>query len=330
MVRKSSPSDKAQPSPAAVPLPGTPVEGVEQFQLPIEPLAPPPRPYWRRELFQPRVLFRLAGWLFVGLAMYRAMDLTPDLSHRQEYLVGPEHVRVTPLPRWIPNDLIVEAFHAIEAEPRLSLLDTNVNARLAEVFRSHPWVADVRTIRKSFPTQIDIELDYRRPVAMVRVPQGLYPVDYHGVLLPPTDFDPAVASEYPMVLGVLTPPRGGPGQEWGEPLVLQGAALATELAPHWKHLKLEAIVCPRTMADPFVLQSVGTRILWGRAPGIEDLAEPTTKQKIGRLLKYANDFGGFDQPRGPYEIDIRHFKSISRRPLLQADIQSRRTTLGLQ
>jgi len=32
------------------------------------------------------------------------------------------------------------------------------------------------------------------------------------------------------------------------------------------------------------------------------------------MLKYVTDFGGFDRPHGPYEIDIRHWQEISRKP----------------
>ena len=60
----------------------------------------------------------------------------------------------------------------------------------------------------------------------------------------------------------------------------------------------------------------GSRILWGRAPGTNHPGELTVEQKIGRLKKYQSDFGGFDQPHGPYEIDIRHWREISRRPFV--------------
>jgi hypothetical protein len=41
----------------------------------------------------------------------------------------------------------------------------------------------------------------------------------------------------------------------------------------------------------------------------------STRQKIGRLEEYVTRFGGFNGPQGPYEIDIRHWRDISRTPL---------------
>ena len=57
------------------------------------------------------------------------------------------------------------------------------------------------------------------------------------------------------------------------------------------------------------------KVVWGRAPGSGHPGELTAVQKIGRLRKYLDEFGGYAQPRGPYEIDIRHWQEITRRPL---------------
>ena len=69
----------------------------------------------------------------------------------------------------------------------------------------------------------------------------------------------------------------------------------------------------------------GSRIIWGHAPatshpetGKPEAGHPgelSTKQKIGRLDEYVTKFGGFDSPQGPYQIDIRHWRDISRTPL---------------
>jgi hypothetical protein len=34
-------------------------------------------------------------------------------------------------------------------------------------------------------------------------------------------------------------------------------------------------------------------------------------QKLGRLDQYLRQYGSFEQPRGPYRIDIRNFDAIS-------------------
>ncbi len=99
--------------------------------------------------------------------------------------------------------------------------------------------------------------------------------------------------------------------------------LAAELGPLWKKLGLVAIVCPTSSDENarfdegvFVLLAKGgSRILWGHAPGNDHPGELSTKQKLGRLEDYVKRFGGFDRPQGPYQIDIRHWRDISRTPL---------------
>ena len=59
----------------------------------------------------------------------------------------------------------------------------------------------------------------------------------------------------------------------------------------------------------------GSKIVWGRPPGNDHPGELEATQKIRRLEKYLADFGDYGKPSGPYEIDIRHWQEISRRPL---------------
>ena len=92
----------------------------------------------------------------------------------------------------------------------LNLLDPQVTVRVAQAFATHSWVKTVRRVRKHHPARIQVDLEYRRPAAMVEVDlageKGLLPVDETGVLLPPSDFSPDQAKEYPRIgIGHTTP-----------------------------------------------------------------------------------------------------------------------------
>jgi hypothetical protein len=158
---------------------------------------------------------------------------------------------------------------------------------------------------------------------MVEVKQGQYPIDSHGVLLPPQDFSVSDTRTYPLITGVGSTPQGPAGAGWGDRVVEDAASLAAELGPTWKKLGLAAIVCPMSSDDHtkfdegvFVLSSKGgSRIVWGHPPGTDHPGELSTKQKLGRLEDYVKRFGSFDNPHGPYLIDIRHWRDISRTPL---------------
>ena len=83
-----------------------------------------------------------------------------------------------------------EAVHNGSTGAPLSILDDGLVERIHSVFSLHPWVAKVQRVTKSHPAHVEVEIVYRRPVAMVEVPGGWYPVDVEGVLLPINDFSP--------------------------------------------------------------------------------------------------------------------------------------------
>ncbi|HKD36320.1 MAG TPA: hypothetical protein VKB78_05950, partial [Pirellulales bacterium] len=165
------------------------------------------------------------------------------------------------------------------------------------------------------------EIIYRRPVVMVEVPGGWYPVDAEGVLLPIDDFSPADARSYPLLSGVESSPIGGKGVKWGDAVVLGGAKLAECLAPLWSELGLGRIrwVKPAAGSDPSapamfeLFTAAGNVILWGAAPGSETAGEPTAQQKIVRLKAYIASHGSLDEPQGgPRDLDLRRSDPAAR------------------
>lgn len=292
-------------------------------------------------VFRPRWLLLTAVVVSSLVVGPRLVRFLPDLSGRDEYRLQTENIQITRPPRWVPGDLVEQvaerAGFGAETSPlgsagNPSLLDEGLAKRIAQAFRLHPWVAEVQRVQIQFPARVDVELKYRRPVAMVEVKQGLFPVDADGVLLPPADFSVAQARRYPLIRNVRSTPQGPAGTNWGDVVVNAGARLAAVLTPHWKKFHLAAVRVPdrtraNTTIDDLVLELLterGSRIIWGRVPGSKHPGELSTERKIGRLEKYLTDFGGFDRPHGPYEIDIRHWQEISRRPLTAARSRSRR------
>jgi hypothetical protein len=278
---------------------------------------------FRRTLFQPGTLVLMAMFVTAAWFAPRLVQTVPDLHLKPEYQLATTKIRITQAPHWVPSDLVAQVVKKADLPEELSLLNDGVVEDIAHAFGEHPWVAEVISVRKSLPAAIDVQLSYRRPVAMVQVKQGMYPVDAEGILLPPKDFSVADAKEYPVILDVRSTPQGPAGKSWGDITVTGAARLADMLAPHWKKFELTGIVVPKvtkarsTIDDGvYVLNTaVGSRITWGRAPGSQHPGELSVEQKIGRLEKYVKDYGGFEKPHGPYEIDIRNWKSISRRSL---------------
>jgi len=307
----------------------------------------------RRALYRPKLLLCAAAAVVAAAVAPRFSAALPDPGEREEYRFETSQIEITPPPRDVPPEIVEQVLQRARVPKTVSLLDDDLTEKLAKAFASHPWVAEVVSVRKSFPPRVQVELKYRQPVAMVETAGGLYPIDAKAVLLPPEDFSMADTRRYPLLRGIETQPRGPAGVRWGDVVVELGAKLAVALGPHWKELQLAAVLVPGSGAEgggrkaeggdrrsevggrrsdsathysplnpdslKFVLKTVGgSRILWGRAPGSQYPGELSAEKKIGRLKKYLSDFGGFDQPHGPYEIDIRHWQEITRRPLSAA------------
>ncbi|MCA9059776.1 MAG: hypothetical protein KDA96_25620 [Planctomycetaceae bacterium] len=255
----------------------------------------------------------------------------PSLTERPEYQLGPEQVTITSPPRWIPPDLIQQAFQRAGFRSQESLLDETLSERVALAFYTHPWIEDVRSVRKSYPPRLHVEVVYRVPVAMVSGVDGYYPVDRHGVLLPPGDFSVADIARYPHIDRVSSVPLGNVGEPWGDPAVIGAAELAAVLQqsagekdgqpqPVWRALGIESVLAPRSVAmdeDAEHLEyrlrtTGGTQIVWGRTPSTQHPGELSVEQKLARLTDYLAGYGAFDDAHGPYEIDIRPWHGIGR------------------
>jgi hypothetical protein len=277
----------------------------------------------RRQLYRPMTLITAAGVIAIAFGWPALRPLLPKLDERSEYQLRATQIHITQPPHWVPHNLVEQVAAHADLPEQLSLLDESLARDLAMAFALHPWVEEVVSVKKSFPASVDVKLNYRRPVAMVQVKQGLYPIDVLGTLLPPQDFSTSDAKAYPQIAHVLSTPQGPAGSNWGDPVVVEAARLAAELAPYWKKLQLAEIRCPRTPqksdeldAGVYTLTTVGgSEIVWGHAPGTDHPGELTTSQKIERLETYAAKFGGVDQPQQRFRIDIRHWRDIRRKPI---------------
>lgn len=281
----------------------------------------------------PRMLGRLA--LVVGFLVLVPWGISqlPNLTQCSEYQLDRDDIVLVPPPvEHVPADLLQRVLSKQKLPDRFALLDDELVGELAAAFEKHPWIAKVIQVRKSYPPRVLVEVEYRRPVAFIEVERGFYPVDANAVVLPPADFTPDDSKRFPIVRNVTTTPQGPSGNAWGDPLVLAAARLAESLFDRWKPLGLSSIVAPpRPDAGvspgdlTFELTTKGgSKIVWGRPPGTNHPGELTVEQKIGRLERYLEQFGSFDGPHGPYEIDIRHWQEISRRPLTPAKTNAAR------
>ncbi len=283
-------------------------------------------------LLRPKVMLGMVMLIGLSTLLPIISQLLPELKQREEYRVAALDIQITEPPRWVPIDLVAEVIDRSELPEELSLLDSEITSQVGAAFGEHPWVRSVRHVEKKAArdektdediSTLTIDLEYRRPVAMVRMPHGLYAVDSDGFLLPSEDFAVGDTKRFPLIINIQRPPVGQAGEFWGDVAVLGAARIAEAITPYWRAFDLTAIRirnAEKRVEHPSdvifeLMTKEGSFIVWGRAPGTRHPGELSVAQKIGRLQRYLEDFGAFDKPNGPYEIDIRHWQEIARRPI---------------
>jgi len=202
-------------------------------------------------------------------------------------LLEPARIELVGVAPWVRADVRAEALRAASLDRGLPLTDPELANRLARAFDTHPWVKRVVSVRLAHPAAAVVEIACREPAAMVAVKGGLLAVDAESVVLPSNDFTAEAAAEYPRLTGVESSPQGPEGARWGDPVVEEGAAVASVIGPDWKSLGL--VECrPGVQAGTRRWELIGPEsqtINFGSAPGHERDGEPSAALKAAALRK---------------------------------------------
>ncbi len=257
-------------------------------------------------------------WLTIVLLMGGALaaggyalwqTVRPHVLHAPHYQITLDHVEITPPPKWIRADIKAEVIRDVEVDEALSVLEDDLVERVHRGFAAHPWVAEVRHVAKLPPARLEVELVYRKPVCMVQVAGGLFPIDVEGVLLPTADFSPHEAARFPRFSNASLPTEPPAGAVWRDIRVLGAAQLAAALSEVWDEMGLQYLeLMPEASSAGNDFQAVtrsGTRVLWGPAPGRDEASLAATKSKLEKLKQYYAERGSLDGPHGSQDIDLR-------------------------
>ena len=268
----------------------------------------------------------LVAAVVLSVALWRTYGPKLIAPQSQNYEVSLERIQLNAPPTWIKADIPGEVFHdAGWHEQPLSILEEDVAVRVAQAFEQHTWISKVTRVEKRSPATLEIDLEYRRPVAMVEVDYdgqgGLLPVDTVGVLLPPHDFTAEEAITYPRITVDYSGPRGSIGTPWGDDRVIGGAKIASLLVDHWDALGVYRIVAVSS-SQPTTIRPItyqlqtrnGKAIEWGHAPANESAGETPGKEKVVKLLRYVQQHGKLSDDADSPPLDLRGNHEISSRP----------------
>jgi hypothetical protein len=278
------------------------------------------RRHGRRELLPLAVLACGVAIFFLSIRLLG--NFTRDsLRASDRYTIAFSSIECSPSPAERRAELLTEVQYLGKVPDRISVLDETLPARLTAAFSRHPWVQKVERVTVLPPRRVQVQLVFRTPVLRIepgppKTPplagalknESAWLVDDRAVVLPPKDFDAALP-----VLLVQTGPTAPAGRAWRDPSIQLAARTAGYLRSQVSTLAITKI---EVLGEELILSnSAGTRILWGHAPGFEQVGESLAAEKVANLLKYCSDHADLDHPAGRYEHDVRSANRPIHRPI---------------
>lgn len=233
--------------------------------------------------------------------LYGLAVLHDDVRVSPSYVISADTLRLVKGPAWMTPGILAELdVQRLDPEfpNRFSLLDDEVNARIAAAYERSPWVERVERIVKHAPRvesktpPLEVFLKFRRPIAFVQSGGGYVLVDDKGVRLPGHYTEPRLAATRFIVITGMRSEPPAPAQEWSEPGLLAAVKVAAAVEAKREAFRLATVdvsnfggrVDPRD-TEIALYTTNETRIKWGKAPTLEAerLQEKTPEEKVAYL-----------------------------------------------
>ena len=236
--------------------------------------------------------------LFAGL-----WGLETYFRRMERYQVYAETLTLERLPAWVTPGIRGELSELTGIPSVFSIRERGICRKIAASYESIPWVENVISVKKIYPSRIVAELNLRRPIVGVRAGRLHYLTDARGYRLsralktwPPDGFD------LPLVVTrtvEFVPERG---EQWSAFGVLSGVAVQTYLmrAPLQTRIKIIDLTNLGGRTDPRQSEVVlwterDTRIDWGRSPLRTDSpGELAPLHKIAKMIDFERRSGPLD------------------------------------
>jgi hypothetical protein len=270
---------------------------------------------------------------YLGWYHYGARKLDQAL-----YSLQLPQIQVTAQPPWIKTSVLEDVFQS-KGLDRINLLDPSASATIAGAFETHPWIEKTVRVRKKQGGSVDVDVIYRKPLAMVKVyyyqtdangqrsskrKEGFFPVDAKGVILPESDFkqNQAMLLDYLMIdIDQLEHPNAQPGMPFNDIRVMEALKLIAylesksdpkQLGLQWVHVRADS---RPTSVNPWLFELWTTDkhlIIWGHAPGEESGSEASAENKLIESTKWLDEQRANSATRGTLTLfqDTESQKSL--------------------
>lgn len=235
----------------------------------------------------PLVVLGYLGWFYYG---------AEHLDHAL-YSLAKENLSVTEQPSWIESDIVDEVYSRFRLD-QISLLDPGANAAIAQAFETHGWVKKATRVTKSAGGTVNVDLVYRRPMAMVYTDdgteKGFWAIDNEGVILPTKDFNQNQVYDYFQIFAPEARQKKE-GMSFGDARIEEALKLCAYLSADREALGLQEIWIdqeptrsngPSSWIMTILSKSKQQVMIWGHAPGVEAHGESTADEKKNRMAAW--------------------------------------------
>lgn len=227
-------------------------------------------------------------------------------------------------PVWMSEFLAASISEGVRPAGAHSSFDHQMLVDRVAMLKTNPWIKNVRQVRRTYGRRpgdsLEIDCDYRAPIALVRWGKDYWLVDGEGVKLPER-FD---AADVPKIVvgrdgrtnirvieGVLRPPPQA-GRSWGGDDLTAGLEMVKRLygLPFGDEIVKVSVANYGGRVDLREAQLVlgtkhATEIRWGRPIGAkDDFIEVSAERKLDYIRQVYEEFGRCDARQR--WIDVRY------------------------
>lgn len=285
---------------------------------PRKPLSPEQRRFRRQLSLNLFVLLFLAVGGAIGFSY-----LKHYVEHKLTFPVDAPRVVLKNRPVWMSDFLAEQIIAVVQPPMARSAFDQQMLVNAYEMLKSNPWIKEVKQVRRAFGKKpgdtIEIDCEYRAPIALVRYGDVYALVDAEGVKLP----ELFTASQLPNIMfgqnglmnirvieGVVRPPPD-PGRKWVSEDLSAGLELVQLLSgkPYAEQAQIVRVDNYHGRVDPkeawLVLQTrERTEVRWGRPPSASDaFAEVSWTEKLKNLERIVEKYHRIDASHSA--VDLR-------------------------
>lgn len=263
-------------------------------------------PRVQADTWNPHITWMLLHALFVllllggiGLAWFYFEPRLLDYARQQRQTkVDETKVLLVNRPAWMNDTLLLYFQQQVASRVNPDPMDQASLAQAVQALASDPWVKAVHRLIRTPAGQLQLQAEFRRPVALVQWKDRFHLLDDQGVQLPGNyTAEQARTLPLPRILGVSSPPQGE-GRPWTGDDLQAGLSLMLTLADQdYAAQIVEYDVSSRDARGRMRLvmrTHNGGQVRWGLPPGQEQAIEPTAQVKKTWLADLQQKKGSID------------------------------------